>query len=96
MTKFPRWSLAAIIGFSASPVFAGSVTAAQAKVIALKLVPGKVVEVEREKHAGEPVFSVEIKGASGVHEVAVRISDGSVLEDKVAGGADDEDEENDD
>lgn len=68
-----------------------AVNAAQAKAKALALVPGKVIEVEKEKHKGEPVFSVEIRAADGVHEVVIRIADGLVLENKAKGEHEDDD-----
>ena len=55
----------------------------EAKAIALKLVPGKVNEVEKEKHNGDKVYSVEITSASGVrHEVLINPATGAVIEDK--------------
>ena len=77
---------------SAAP--AVPLTAITAKAKALALVPGRVVEVEKEKHKGEPVYSVEIKAADGVHEVILRIADGALLENK-AKAADEEEEDGD-
>lgn len=92
--------------FAAEPAKAASLVPAkieisdeEAKTIALKLVPGKVHEVEKEKHKGEKVFSVEITTASGVrHEVLINPTTGAVIEDKTKTSHDDdgdEDEDND-
>ncbi len=68
----------------------------EAETLALKLVPGKVLEIEREKHAGEAAFSIEIRAADGVHEVIVRVADGTVLANKERGDKkEDEDGDND-
>lgn len=72
------------------------ITKEEAKASALKLVPGKIIEVERERHNGEPVFSIEIRGEDGVHEVVIRIADGSVVENKAPGTHEDDDEDEDD
>jgi uncharacterized membrane protein YkoI len=66
-------------------------TAAGAKAKALALVSGKVLEVEKEKHNGEPVFSVEIKAKDGVHELVFRITDGKLVANKL--GSEEEGEE---
>lgn len=81
----------------AGPSFADgkktTITEEQAKVIALKAVPGKVLEVEKEKHSGEPVYSVEIRGADGTKkEVIISIATGTILEQKIDKD-DDEDED---
>lgn len=72
-------------------------TAADAKAKALALHPGKVLEVEKEKRKGEPVYSVEIKSEDGsVHEVTFRISDGSMLDDRARAGHEEDGDEDDD
>ena len=66
----------------------------EAKTIALKLVPGKIHEVEKEKHNGEKVYSVEITAADKVgHEVLINQATGAVIEDKIKKSDDDEDDE---
>lgn len=76
--------------------FAGPkpLTESDAKAKAIALHPGKILEVEKEKVKGEPVFSVEIEGADGIHEVAIRISDGSILADKTHSGDNSDKDEN--
>ncbi len=58
-------------------------TEATAKKKALDIYPGKVLEVEQEKHKGEEAYSIEIKGNEGVREIIIRKSDGKMLENKI-------------
>ncbi len=68
-----------------------SVSKDQAQKTALSVYPGKVKEVEEEKHKGEPVFSIEIDGKDGVHEIVIRKSDGKIIENKTDKEDEDED-----
>lgn len=69
------------------------ISSEDAKSAALKIVPGKVVEVEEEKYRGTPAISVEIKTAEGVHEIVFRKSDGKILSKEFDSEDDEEDEE---
>jgi uncharacterized membrane protein YkoI len=72
-----------------------ALTAADAKAKALAIHPGKVLEVEKEKRGGQPVYSVEIKSDDGtVHEVTFRIADGSLLNDRSRAGHDEDEDDN--
>jgi len=56
----------------------------EARYIGMKLVPGRVREVERERHKGEQAYSVEIHAANGFsHEVLINAATGTVIEDKI-------------
>ena len=93
-----NWMVASSLVLIASAAVAAGkpVTEAEAKKKALSLFPGKVVEVERETRDGAPVFSVEIRGKDGKHEVAIRIADGAVLASKAASEEDEDEDEDDD
>jgi uncharacterized membrane protein YkoI len=57
----------------------------QARQIALKAYPGKIVKEELEKEGGGSGlrYSFDIKNASGTHEVGVDAKTGAVLENSV-------------
>lgn len=61
-----------------------SVTIEQARAIALKARPGKIVDEELEKEEGGSGlrFSFDIKATGGVWEVGVDAKNGKVLENK--------------
>lgn len=59
----------------------------EARAIALKAHPGKIVDEELEKEAGGSGlrYSFDIRTARGTQEVGVDAQDGSVLENKLEG-----------
>ena len=81
-------SAARALGITNSPV-----THDQAIQIALKSVPGRVLEVEDDTESGTRVIDVELQSGSGVKEVTIRASDGGVM--KIEADEDDGDEGND-
>ena len=83
-------------GQTQSGLSGSAISKEQAKSIALKLVPGKIIEVEFEKHKGEPVYSIEIRANDGVYEVVLKEKDGTLLEKKGPGKHEDDDDEDED
>jgi uncharacterized membrane protein YkoI len=63
------------------------VTIEQARVIALKTVPGKITdeELEQEKGGSGLRYSFDIKADKATHEVGVDAKSGEVLENSVEG-----------
>jgi uncharacterized membrane protein YkoI len=59
----------------------------EARQIALKSYPGKIVKEELEKESGGSGlrYSFDIKSKAGTHEVGVDASNGKVLENSVEG-----------
>ena len=59
----------------------------EARQIALKTYPGKIVKEELEKESGGSGlrYSFDIKSKAGTHEVGVDASNGKVLENSVEG-----------
>ena len=87
---------------AAAPLVANAATSTalsrQAKVkmtdarqIALKTWPGKIVKEELEKESGGSGlrYSFDIKSKAGIHEVGVDASNGKVLENSVEGADND-------
>lgn len=58
---------------------ATEISSKSAEEIALKAAPGKVIEVEHEKHSGVSVYAVEIQTADGLREVTLEAKDGKIL-----------------
>lgn len=95
MGKFPlslavcALALAGLVGSSAAWAYKGEALAKQAKVsleqarvIALKAFPGKIIDEELEKENGGSGlrYSFDIRQGKLVHEVGVDAADGKVLE----------------
>ncbi|MFC5741442.1 PepSY domain-containing protein [Dyella tabacisoli] len=59
----------------------------EARNIALKVYPGKIVKEELEKEAGGSGlrYTFDIKSDAGTHEVGVDAKDGKILENSVEG-----------
>jgi uncharacterized membrane protein YkoI len=55
-------------------------TMAQARVIALKAAPGKIVESDYEKEKGAWRYSFDIRQGTRVHEVGVDANNGKIVE----------------
>lgn len=66
------------------------VSMAEARSIALKTFPGKIISAELEKeHGGSGLrYSFDISAAGVVHEVGVDAKDGKVLENSIDNGKD--------
>ena len=67
---------------TAAPAAQATLTLAQARAIALKTYPGKVVkqELEHEKGGSGLRYSFDVAGAKGTHEVGVDAVTGKLLE----------------
>lgn len=63
----------------------------EARQIALKTYPGKIVKEELEKESGGSGlrYSFDVKSKAGTHEVGVDASNGKVLENSVEGADND-------
>lgn len=77
--------MAAEASSPASPAAQAKFTMKQARQIALKTYPGKVVKEELEQESGGSGlrYSFDIKSASATHEVGVDAKTGKVLENSV-------------
>src|SRR5579859_1135933 len=82
-------ALAGLVGSGSAWAYKGEglakhakISLEQARVIALKTFPGKVVdeELEKEKGGSGLRYSFDIRQGKVVHEVGVDAADGSVLE----------------
>jgi uncharacterized membrane protein YkoI len=75
----------------------GGISDEQAKQIALKEVPGVVIEIERDDEDGQAVIEVEIRDAAGaIHEVTLDAKTGDVIEVEVDDDDDDDGDDDDD
>lgn len=54
----------------------------QARAIALKAAPGKVIDAEYEKEAGAWRYSFDIMQGKRIHEIGVNANTGKIVEDK--------------
>ena len=57
----------------------------QARAIALKAAPGKVIDAEYEKEAGAWRYSFDIRQGKRIHEIGVNANTGKIVEDKYEG-----------
>ena len=64
---------------------AARLSMAQARGIALKVAPGKVVDAEYEKEAGAWRYSFDIRQGKRIHEIGVAADSGKIVEDKYEG-----------
>ena len=64
---------------------AARLTMAQARAIALKAAPGKVVDAEYEKEAGSWRYSFDIRQGKRIHEIGVNANTGKIVENKFEG-----------
>ncbi len=78
----------AVAALSASAAVAATrappakLTMAQARVIALKLAPGKIADAEYEKEGGGWRYSFDIRQGKRIHEIGVNANTGKIVEDK--------------
>src|SRR4051795_3338113 len=63
------------------------ITMAQARAIALKAAPGRIVDAEYEKEAGAWLYSFDIrqKNQKRIHEIGVSAITGKIVENKYEG-----------
>jgi len=65
----------------------------QAEALALKAVPGTIIETEIEEENGVLLYSIEIQTADGIREVEINAENGAVV---AIENEDDEDDDDDD
>jgi uncharacterized membrane protein YkoI len=78
-------TLGAAVIAHAAPVPHAKLTMAQARVIALKLAPGKIADAEYEKEGGGWRYSFDIRQGKRIHEIGVDANSGKIVEDKYEG-----------
>lgn len=69
----------------AAPVPKAKLSMGQARAIALKAAPGKVIDAEYEKEAGAWRYSFDIRQGKRIHEIGVNANTGKIVEDKYEG-----------
>ena len=73
--------------FAAAPP-AAKLTMAQARAMALRLAPGKVISAEYEREGNSWRYSFDIQQRNNVQEIGIDASSGKVVEDKSEGEVD--------
>lgn len=89
-------AIASLAALSATAAVAGTPAAkphaklsmAQARAIALKKAPGKIVESDYEKEKGAWRYSFDIRQGKRIHEVGVDANTGQIVEDMFEGTKD--------
>ena len=89
-------AIAALAAFAATAAVASTPAAkppaklsmAQARAIALKKAPGKIVESDYENEKGGWRYSFDIRQGKRIHEVGVDASTGRIVEDTFEGAKD--------
>lgn len=69
----------------AAPAPKAKLSMGQARAIALKAAPGKVIDAEYEKEAGAWRYSFDIRQDKRIHEIGVNANTGKIVEDKYEG-----------
>lgn len=64
------------------------ITMKQARTMALKSAPGKVVDEEFEKEDGAWRYSFDIRGTDGIHEIGISAKTGHIVENSFEGKQD--------
>lgn len=64
------------------------ITMKEARKMALKTAPGKVIDEEFEKEAGAWRYSFDIREADGIHEVGISARTGHIVENSFEGRQD--------
>ena len=90
MRTLSQSALLAILAAFASSAISGNPPASstsgisleQARAIALKAAPGKIVKEEREEEDGALRFSFDIRQGGKIHEIGVAVATGKIVEDK--------------
>jgi uncharacterized membrane protein YkoI len=84
-----KWLLvpASVVLFVAGPAGAvvqhapkAKLSIAQARAIALKLAPGKIIDAEYEKEGGGWRYSFDIRQGKRIHEIGVNANSGRIVE----------------
>ena len=80
----PAAALLLALPFAASAKDAknAKITMDQARAIALKAAPGKIVESDYEKEKGAWRYSFDIQQGKKIHEIGVDAKTGKIVEDK--------------
>ena len=91
MNKLP---LLAVVGASIGMTPAVAATAhkpiakismVQARAVALKKAPGKIVDAEYEKEGGGWRYSFDVRQGARIHEIGIDPNSGRIVEDKYEG-----------
>ena len=77
----PAFALLLAVPFTVSAKDA-KITMEQARAIALKAAPGKIVESDYEKENGAWRYSFDIQQGKKIHEIGVDAKTGKIVEDK--------------
>ena len=90
--KIPILVVIVSVGFLASAGATGAdgkppakLSMAQARSIALKKAPGKIVDAEYEKEGGGWRYSFDIRQGRRIHEIGVDAGTGRIVENKYEG-----------
>ena len=75
----------AIPAAHAAPAPKAKLSMGQARAIALKEAPGKVIDAEYEKEAGAWRYSFDIRQGKRIHEIGVNANTGKIVENKYEG-----------
>ena len=84
IAAFGSFALASAAQATTNPPKA-KLSIAQARAIALKLAPGKVVDAEYEKEAGAWRYSFDVRQGKRIHEIGVNANTGKIVENKFEG-----------
>lgn len=68
-----------------TPAPKAKLTMTQARAIALRAAPGKIVDSEYEKEAGAWRYSFDIRQKNRIHEIGVDANSGRIVENKFEG-----------
>lgn len=75
----------AIPAAHAAPAPKAKLSMGQARAIALKAAPGKVIDGEYEREAGAWRYTFDIRQGKRIHEIGVNANTGKIVEDKYEG-----------
>jgi uncharacterized membrane protein YkoI len=69
----------------AAPATPTKISLARAEHLALRHVPGGVVEqIERDHHRGKPVYEIDVRAPDGrEHELVIDATDGAILVEEI-------------
>jgi uncharacterized membrane protein YkoI len=69
----------------AAPAIPTKISIEKAEHIALRHVPGGVVEqIERDQHRGKPVYEVDVRAQDGrEHELVIDANDGKIVSEEI-------------
>lgn len=78
-------SLLTLPAAQAAPAPHAKLSTRQARAIALKAAPGRVVDAEYEKEGGAWRYSFDIRQGKRIHEIGINANTGKIVEDKYEG-----------